>query len=98
MATPPASQYVTDRNLRARQRLWERQEPVFDVVAWSLDLAGLACGLRALDVGCGNGRYLASMASRGVEAVGCALSVGILPVGSAQPVVTADAVALPAAT
>lgn len=95
MTTNPATQYATDRNLRARQRLWERQEPVFDVVAWTLDLAGVRAGLRVLDVGCGNGRYLATMRSLGVEAVGCDLSVGMLKAGPTNSVVVADAVALP---
>ncbi len=46
MTTNPATQYATDRNLRARQRLWERQEPGFDVVAWTLDLVGVMPGFR----------------------------------------------------
>lgn len=103
MTTNPATQYATDRNLRARQRLWERQEPAFDVVAWTLGLVGVMPGLRVLDVGCGNGRYIVALRSLGAEAVGCDLSVGMLkaaPTGmlKAAPtgsVVTADAVALP---
>ena len=95
MTTNPATQYATDRNLRARQRLWERQEPGFDVVAWTLDLVGVMPGFRVLDVGCGNGRYLAAPRSLGAEAVGCDLSVGILKTAPTDSVVTADAVALP---
>ena len=72
-----------------------RQEPAFDVVAWTLELAEVAPGLRALDVGCGNGRYLAALVSLGVEAVGCDLSVGMLKAVPTDMVVTADAVALP---
>ncbi len=95
MTTNPATQYATDRNLRARQRLWERQEPGFDVVAWTLDLVGVMPGFRVLDVGCGNGRYLAAPRSLGAEAVGCDLSVGMLKTAPTDSVVTADAVALP---
>lgn len=95
MTTNPATQYATDRNLRARQRLWERQAPAFDVVAWTLDLVGVMPGLRVLDVGCGNGRYTVALRSLGAEAVGCDLSVGMLKAAPTGSVVTADAAALP---
>jgi SAM-dependent methyltransferase len=95
MPTSPASQYATDRNLRARQRLWERQDPAFDVVAWTLELAGISQGVRVLDVGCGNGRYLEAMGSLGAEAVGCDLSLGMLNAGTGRAVAAADATALP---
>jgi SAM-dependent methyltransferase len=88
-------QYATDRNLRARQRLWECQEPPFDVVGWTLDLAGVAPSMRVLDVGCGNGRYLSAMRCLGVEAIGCDLSLGMLQTVTTVPVVAADAVGLP---
>jgi len=91
----PPTQYETDRNLSARQRLWKRQEPAFDVVGWTLDLAGVKPGSRVLDVGCGNGRYLSVMNSLGVEAVGCDLSPGMLSAAGGHAVVAADAVRLP---
>ena len=59
----PADQYANDRNFRARQRLWQHQEPYFDLMGWVVGLAGLSPGvlrpgLRVLDAGCGNGAYL----------------------------------------
>jgi len=95
VAANPPTQYATDRNLRARQRLWERQEPAFDVVAWTLELAGVEPGVRVLDVGCGNGRYLDAMRARGVNGLGCDLSVGILRAAGDHAVVAADAARLP---
>jgi hypothetical protein len=38
----PPGQYANDRNLRARQRFWQHQDPYFDDVGWVLGLAGLA--------------------------------------------------------
>ena len=51
-------QYATDVNLAARQRLWaiSRREPDFDLFTWVLQWVE---GDRVLDVGCGNGAYLA---------------------------------------
>jgi len=95
VATNAPTQYATDGNLRARQRLWERQEPAFDVVGWTLDLAGVEPGLQILDVGCGNGRYLRAMRSRGVDGFGCDVSAGMLRAVGDHPVVVADAVSLP---
>jgi cyclopropane fatty-acyl-phospholipid synthase-like methyltransferase len=66
----PGRQYVDDGNLRARQRLWDWQEPRFDLVGWVLDIAGVGPGQRVLDVGCGNGAYLRELHARGVRAVG----------------------------
>jgi SAM-dependent methyltransferase len=96
VALNPPSQYADDRNLRARQRLWGYQEPYFDLVSWVLDIAQVAPGLRVLDVGCGNGAYLRALGSRGVAAVGCDLSQGMLRVARPHPVlVNGDASALP---
>jgi SAM-dependent methyltransferase len=97
MTANPATQYVDDRNLAARQRLWTYKLRPFDVFAWVLDLAGIAPGQRVLDVGCGNGNYLRVAHQRGVDLVGCDLSVGMLR--AARPhgrrLVNGDAARLP---
>lgn len=71
----PPTQYATEANLRARQRLWEisPREPAFSLFPWVLDLASVHDGDRVLEVGCGNGGYLAL-----VEAIGMDISVGML--------------------
>jgi SAM-dependent methyltransferase len=97
-ARNPPTQYADERNLRARQRLWQHQDPPFDLVGWVLDLAGVGAGQRVLDVGCGNGSYLAGLARRGAVAVGCDLSLGMLePIGrdgDRPALINADAAAL----
>lgn len=98
MSLNPPTQYATDLNLLARQRLWEEQRPPFDLVSWVLDLAGLSPGTpaRVLDVGCGNGVYLRQLRVRGIDAVGCDLSRGMLAAAAPHPMlVNADVTALP---
>jgi SAM-dependent methyltransferase len=91
----PPGQYADDRNLRARQRLWQYQSPYFDIVGWVLDLARLSPGLRVLDAGCGNGEYLRRLQDHRVRAVGCDLSMGMLRAASHPALVNADVAALP---
>ena len=95
----PPMQYATDGNLRARQHLWEHQQPQFDLVSWVLELAGLSPGSthRVLDVGCGNGLYLAQLRSWRIETTGCDLSQGMLASARAteQNLVSADVTRLP---
>jgi SAM-dependent methyltransferase len=98
----PASQYLTDSNLRARQRLWEYQQPTFDLVSWVLRVAGLGAASTAqvLDIGCGNGAYTARLRARGIDVVGGDLSRGMLSAaaGLALPgtkLVNADVVRIP---
>jgi SAM-dependent methyltransferase len=96
MVMNPATQYADDRNLRARQRLWERQEPWFDLCGWVLGLAEVAPGQRVLDLGCGNGAYLRALRERGIDAVGCDLSPGMLRAAGEHPrLVNGDAMRLP---
>jgi SAM-dependent methyltransferase len=73
----PPGQYLDDRNLRTRQRLWSYQGPFFDIVGWVLGLAALSPGVRGLDAGCGNGLYLRGLRERRVRAAGCDLSPGM---------------------
>lgn len=98
MSLNPPGQYVTDVNLRARQRLWEYQQPFFDITAWVLDVAGLMSPRdeRVLDMGCGNGMYLTELRRRGLDATGCDLSPGMLAAAEPhRPLVNADVTALP---
>lgn len=101
MSLNPSTQYADDSNLRARQRLWEHQQPAFDIVGWVLGEAGLgtATDRRVLDVGCGNGSYLRELQRRNIAAVGCDLSPGMLAAaGSHLQLVNADVAALPFAS
>jgi SAM-dependent methyltransferase len=95
MRLNPPGQYADDRNLYARQRLWQHQVPFFDVVGWVLDLAGLAPGMRVLDAGCGNGAYLRALAGYPVRAAGCDLSAGMLRAVPCPALFCADVAALP---
>jgi len=104
MSLNPPTQYRTESNLRARQRLWEYQRPPFDLVEWVLGLIGLRSGSEAevLDVGCGNGLYLTRLRSYGIDAVGCDLSGGMLAAAARSldevDLVNADVSALPFAS
>jgi SAM-dependent methyltransferase len=91
----PPGQYADDRNLRARQRFWQHQDPYFDDVEWVLGLAGLSPGMRVLDAGCGNGLYLRGLRERRVAAVGCDLSMGMLRAAAHPALLNADVSALP---
>jgi len=82
-------QYADDRNLRARQRLWDisRTEPELDFNRWSVDLLGAGPGDVVLDAGCGNGRPLRLLAERGCTAVGLDLSPGMAAAAGARTLV-----------
>ena len=95
MEVNPATQYATEVNLRARQELWEisAREPPFVLFPWVLDLANVGDGDRVLEVGCGNGGYLAL-----VEATGVDSSIGMLRAARERtpgPLVCSDAQQLP---
>src|SRR3979409_2362379 len=95
MVPQSSTQYENDNNLRARQNLWAitKREPPFALYPWVLELAGLRGGERILEVGCGNGEYLAL-----VNAIGVDLSLGMLAVAKRRakgPLVCGDAEELP---
>jgi SAM-dependent methyltransferase len=91
----PPDQYADDRNLSARQRLWQYQSPFFDIAGWVLSLARLSPGLRVLDAGCGNGEYLRALAGHPVRTAGCDLSMGMLRSAGHRALLNADIAALP---
>jgi SAM-dependent methyltransferase len=88
------TQYATDANLAARQRLWTEspREGSFDTFGW---LASMVKGERVVEIGCGNGRYL----ERIDGCVGIDLSKGMLEAARARlpgrPLMQGDAQALP---
>ena len=88
------TQYETDANLAARQRLWtlSPREGSFDAFAW---LASMVEGERVVEIGCGNGRYL----ERIDGCIGLDLSPGMLAAARGRvpgrPLVQGDAQALP---
>jgi ubiquinone/menaquinone biosynthesis C-methylase UbiE len=98
-----AVQYRTGANLAARQSIYAFQQPKIDLVAGVLGLAGLAGTETVADIGCGNGIYLAGLASRGHAGrlLGVDLSPGMLAATrSAAPgavLAVGDADALPLA-
>jgi len=73
-------QYADDSNLAARQSIYAFQRPRIDLFSWALDLAGIRGPETVLDVGCGNGNYLARLGDRQHQGllVGLDLSVGML--------------------
>jgi ubiquinone/menaquinone biosynthesis C-methylase UbiE len=98
-------QYRDDTNLSARQSIYVYQQPRMDLVATVLDLAGLTGQETVVDIGCGNGFYLAGLARRGHAGrlLGADLSPGMLATARtvASPgtvaVAVADAAMLPLA-
>jgi ubiquinone/menaquinone biosynthesis C-methylase UbiE len=96
-----AEQYGDDRNLAARQSIYSFQRPVVDIWNGALDLADLSGNEATLDIGCGNGFYLATLRARSHQGpiFGADLSPGMLgsarPIAGDVPLLVADAQALP---
>ena len=96
-------QYRTDTNLAARQSIYAFRQPPQDLMSDVLDQLALAGDETVLDVGCGNGLYLAELerrAHRG-RVVGLDLSAGMLARARSRTataaLAVADAMRLPAA-
>lgn len=94
-------QYGDDRNLFARQAIYVYQHPRLQLWSSSLDLAALRGDEAVLDVGCGNGRYLATLRSRQHHGFICGadLSAGMLRTARSAagdaPLLVSDAQTLP---
>jgi SAM-dependent methyltransferase len=94
-------QYGDDRNLAARQSIYVFQRPRLDLHGSSIDLAELKGDESILEVGCGNGRYLAELQARGHRGLVCGvdLSPGMLRTARSaagdDPLLVGDAQALP---
>jgi SAM-dependent methyltransferase len=90
-------QYGDDRNLRARQRLWEisQSDPPFDFNRWAVDLLRPEPGAVVLDAGCGNGRAMELMEEHRCTGIGIDLSLGMLRTAGHGRVVAGDVQRLP---
>ncbi len=96
-------QYRTDANLTARQSIYAYQRPAIDLAARVLDLADIGADSTVIDIGCGNGAYLAELSRRDHRgrSLGVDMSMGMLAAArSRAPLATllaGDAAALPVA-
>ena len=91
----------TDANLAARQSIYAYQQPRLDLPPVVLGLAALRGDETVVDVGCGNGAYLAELPHRGHAGpvLGVDLSAGMLQAARSRApgasLVAGDAAALP---
>jgi len=94
-------QYANDSNLVARQAIYVYQKPRLELWNGSVDLAALRGDESVLDIGCGNGLYLATLRSRNHRGFLCGvdLSEGMLRTARSAmgdgPLLVSDAQALP---
>jgi SAM-dependent methyltransferase len=80
------TQYADDSNLAARQHIYAYCAHLIDLPAVVIDSLGLAGQEIVVDVGCGNGLYLAELAGRGHrgQVAGVDLSAGMLRAARAR--------------
>ncbi len=92
-----SAQYASGRNLVARQSLYAYQRSPVVLWEWAFDTAGLTGDESVLDVGCGNGNYVAELARRDHRGPVVALdqSYGMLTTVATTARTRADAQALP---
>jgi cyclopropane fatty-acyl-phospholipid synthase-like methyltransferase len=91
--------YADATRLGARIAIYDYQQPKIDLVAEVRDALGVAQGMRALDVGTGDGRYGHAISKDGGSAIALDLSLGMLKgVGGTWTRVAADAEMLPFAS
>ena len=94
-------QYKTDVNLAARQSIYAYQQPPIDLAREVLSLVAPDGHEVVVDIGCGNGPYLAELVRRGHAGplVGADLSPGMLMAAQGRApgaaLLVADATALP---
>ena len=92
------SAYKDSAPLQARIAIYAYEQAHFDIRQWVLGSVSWPTGVRALDVGCGPGRYLARIREMQPDSlvVGCDLSPGMARESSAVAhVAVADAQRLP---
>jgi SAM-dependent methyltransferase len=91
--------YADPSGLAARAGLYDYQQPWIDIIAEALATLEPVAGRVVGDVGCGNGRYVATLRTAGAHVIGVDLSAGMLD-GVPEPrsgLVVADAQSLPMA-
>jgi ubiquinone/menaquinone biosynthesis C-methylase UbiE len=93
-------QYASEANLAARQAIYRYRQPPARTAPWALDLATMRGDERLLDIGCGNGLYLAELEGRrhAGATFGIDLSAGMLDAARSRSnaaVLVGDAQALP---
>ncbi|MFE1959490.1 class I SAM-dependent methyltransferase [Streptomyces sp. NPDC059479] len=94
------SAYSSDRDLAARQSLYQWQTPRYDLPGIVAEkLSGVRGGGRVVDVGCGNGKFIQRLREDrpDLALLGLDIAPGILA-GVPGPVAVADATRLPLAT